>query len=84
LGWSASVYHIQDIKLGNSAANFSVNNSNDVTLSSHYPSSGNMTLWVRVRKTSGVGETMYCDWVFVRKYSDTEPSISSWGSEENL
>lgn len=26
--------------------------------------------------------TMVCDWIFVRKYTTTEPTISVWGSEE--
>lgn len=31
---------------------------------------------------SGAEWTDYCDWVFVKKCATTEPTVSSWGSEE--
>lgn len=78
-GWSAGTYYILDIvRNGTTSVIFQVDDANTVT-SSSYISSSSKSVFI---ESCVVGGKLYCDWVFVRKYAATEPTVSAWGSEE--
>ncbi len=81
-GWSADTYAILDV-MRNSTTSviFKVNNANQKTLS-NYPASGAGA--IRFTTFEENNSEINLDWVLVRKYTYTEPTISSWGTEENL
>lgn len=80
LGWSADTYAVQDIIRAASSGIFLVNDASQVTLTSPYYTGADCS--VRFRTSSAVGASISADWVLVRKYAATEPSVSS-GAEES-
>ena len=75
----SSAWFIQEAKLGSSSAKYTVNNANEVVNSTnYYGDSGKCALTAYAS-----GAVIEMDWILVRKYTATEPTVSAWGSEES-
>lgn len=75
----SSAWFIQEAKLGSSSAKYTVNNANEVVYSTnYYGDSGKCALTAYAS-----GAVIEMDWILVRKYTATEPTVSAWGSEED-
>jgi hypothetical protein len=80
VGWAANTFAVQDIiRNGSTSGIFRVNDANQVTIASNIYT-GNCSL--NIKTYSAVGATMTADWVLVRKYNASEPSVSALGLEE--
>jgi hypothetical protein len=72
-GWDAA-YHIQSLKRNGSSAVNMCDRANSVTVSNYYyDTTGRICLSV-MKSATKTGE-MGCDWVLVRKYTATEPTV---------
>jgi PKD repeat protein len=71
-------YNIFEIK--RNAATSIYFSINDVLKATHTSMIPSISLYPSSSSNSGV--TSYVDWILVRKYTATEPTISAWGSEE--
>jgi len=80
---SASTYYRGTLKMGESSQEFLRNDSSMATRSDATPSG---SYYLRIAEVSpyNAAYQLDVDWISVRKYSATEPSVSSWGSEESF
>ena len=67
-------------RISGSAVEFVYNNGTPTTVTTNI-TTNNIPISLRVAYSS-IPHTSYFDWVAIRKYASTEPTISSWGSEE--
>jgi PKD repeat protein len=73
-----TTYYNYGVSYRASGSDFYINGVFRRTSTTRLPS-GNLPL--SLCSESGVG-TCSCDWIYVRKYTATEPTVSAWGSEE--
>lgn len=71
-------YHIFECIRNGSTSVIGYVDSSTATVSTHIPTNS-MPLMVSV-----YADVIYVDWILLRKYTATEPTVSAWGSEEVL
>ena len=78
---NSGAYHIWDIKRnGSTNTSVSIDDATPVVNSGSVPTGNlNCALWIYY---SGSNPTLLADWVLVRQYTATEPTHTSWGTEE--
>lgn len=76
--WNRIVSKVLDSSIKYQCSSPSAGTGSEVTHTTGYPSGAGKLRIV----TYASGSVIKCDWVFVRKYTATEPTVSAWGSEE--
>lgn len=79
-GVSSAQYYTVEAKLGASSVIWTVDGANSVTQSTYYDPISAMVQMT----TYANGSKIDCDWILVRKYTDTEPAHGWWGWLEDL
>ena len=80
--WAADTFKtLEIIRKGSTSVIFKVDGSTDLT-STTYVNTGN---WIfNIGNESSSPAASYLDWIFVRKYAATEPTVSGWIAAEDL
>ncbi|NOQ56065.1 MAG: DUF2341 domain-containing protein, partial [Nanohaloarchaea archaeon] len=76
-------YHVFEIKKTNDEARFYKDNSLDATHTTHIPD-GSIPIGLFAYGFTGTTATMYVDWIAILKYTPTEPSVLSVGTETSV
>jgi len=72
MGATCTQWNVQECKLGSSSAVWTINDGSPATLSTNFPTSaGRLLLFAYA-----TGSVFNCDWIFVRKYAATDPTLA--------
>jgi hypothetical protein len=73
-----NAYHIFEVKRNYTTnAKYLIDDSLVATISASLPSARSLPAWLVAQ-----AQDLYCDWLFVSQYAETEPVWGSWGDQE--
>jgi PKD repeat protein len=75
-----TTYKISEFALNGVNAQFIVDHGTPTVVTNNVPTYNQSYIIYNIHS----GETVYVDWVIARNYTATEPTVSAWGSEEEL
>ena len=84
-GWSANTFHRFKLTITGVESKIEIDGSDEYTHADRYNPSMNdpIRFYCNIASGGSGASSITVDWVFIRKYTTTEPS-ASWGSEENI